>query len=78
MTTRQTHGDGAALALGLDVGGTATRWCLRDGECVLARGDGPGFSGVQLHTPAGSAEARTKTSSPPSSFERNPNPFSAS
>ena len=56
MTTRQTHGDGAALALGLDVGGTATRWCLRDGECVLARGDGPGFSGVQLHTPAGSAE----------------------
>lgn len=45
---------GAGLGLGLDVGGTRTRWALaRAGGPVCAEGEAPGFSGTQLHTPDG-------------------------
>lgn len=40
--------------LGLDAGGTQTRWALADaGGQVLARGSVAGFSGQQAHTAAG-------------------------
>ena len=42
---------GNTLALGLDAGGTATRWCLVDGHGTeLERGVAPGFSATQLGT----------------------------
>lgn len=48
---------GSALALGLDVGGTQTRWALaRAGGPVLAEGTVGGFSGQQVLTEAGRAQ----------------------
>ncbi len=46
-----------ALGLGLDVGGTQTRWALaaHATPAVLAQGQAPGWSGLMLHTPAGRA-----------------------
>lgn len=45
---------GLAVGLGLDVGGTRTRWALaRDGGPVFAESEAPGFSGTQLFTPEG-------------------------
>ena len=39
----------APLALGIDAGGTATRWALaRDSAEIVAEGEAPGFSAVQL------------------------------
>ncbi|MEN9417869.1 MAG: hypothetical protein RI988_1489 [Pseudomonadota bacterium] len=44
------------LGLGLDVGGTRTRWALaRRGGAVFAEGQAAGFSGTQLLTPEGHA-----------------------
>lgn len=45
---------GECLGLGLDVGGTEARWALADrrGQ-VLAEGLAAGFSGTQVHDPAG-------------------------
>lgn len=43
-----------SLALGVDVGGTASRWSLFDVSArEIARGDAPGFSGAELLSPAG-------------------------
>lgn len=44
----------ATLGLGIDVGGTESRWALAD-SCgqVLAEGVAPGFSGTQVHDEAG-------------------------
>lgn len=45
---------GPGLGLGLDAGGTRTRWALaRAGGTVFAEGTVPGFSGTQLFTPDG-------------------------
>lgn len=41
------------LGLGLDTGGTHTRWALSDGEGVLADGEFDGFSAVQLQHSVG-------------------------
>ena len=46
----------SSLALGVDVGGTASRWLLLDMDArEIAHGDGPGFSGAELLSPAGAA-----------------------
>jgi glucosamine kinase len=49
---------GTGTGLGLDVGGTATRWALAgpDGR-LLARGHTPGWTALQLARPEGRAEA---------------------
>ncbi len=46
-------------ALGLDAGGTHTRWAVVGASGVLhAHGEAPPLSGLQLHTPEGRAEAQ--------------------
>ncbi len=52
--------DGVALSLGLDGGGTATRWALRRADgTILARGAGAGMSG-HVFTPEALATARAR------------------
>ncbi|MBL8311836.1 MAG: ATPase [Burkholderiales bacterium] len=42
------------FALGVDVGGTSSRWALMDSAgSDIAHGDGPGFSGAELLAPTG-------------------------
>lgn len=45
-------------ALGLDVGGTGSRWLLVDADGTLAHGSSTGFSGAALHTEVGRASVR--------------------
>jgi N-acetylglucosamine kinase-like BadF-type ATPase len=55
-TPTADHPQPTRYGLGLDVGGTQTRWALADisGDCA-AQGVLPGFTGVMLATPEGSA-----------------------
>lgn len=43
------------LGLGIDAGGTATRWALADGEHVIVEGEVAGLSALQMGSDAGRA-----------------------
>lgn len=59
MPGSATH-DPAAAFLGLDVGGTATRWALADGRgALLAQGEAPAFTGLMLLDAPGRATLAT-------------------
>lgn len=57
MTSDYSVGKAASLGLGIDAGGTQTRWALADsaGE-IIGSGVGPAFSGMQMHSAAGQRE----------------------
>ena len=59
MIASSATGPRAASALGIDAGGTRTRWALAStsGE-LLAEGDVPGFSALQAGTRAGQQALR--------------------
>jgi glucosamine kinase len=57
MTPQEPSPLASRLALGLDAGGTQVRWALvNTAAAVLAQGQAPGFSGLQMATAAGRAE----------------------
>jgi N-acetylglucosamine kinase-like BadF-type ATPase len=47
------------LGLGIDAGGTRTRWALAQGEIILAEGEVAGLSALQLSSEAGRASIQT-------------------
>ena len=56
---RTSHPAGPGLGLGLDAGGTCTRWALADAGGVREQGQVAGLSGLQLMNDAGRAQVQS-------------------
>ncbi|WP_291424973.1 N-acetylglucosamine kinase [Deinococcus sp.] len=58
------------VCLGVDAGGSSTKWVLMQGQTVLARGQAPALTAALVHTPAGKAALRAQRSSLPVTAQR--------